>query len=119
MGNKMKSLAAAVALGFALLFLGPAASTARADQFGPHVSFSGRFPLPHGSVSVNVGHGRHFRNHGYIPRHRFARPFGHGRSFVRHHRPYRLVRVFVRHPYPRWIYQRVYYTPYVGAYCPY
>jgi hypothetical protein len=42
MGNKTKSFAAAVALGFALLFFGPAASTAQAERFGRQGSFNGR-----------------------------------------------------------------------------
>jgi len=118
MGNRMKSLAAAIALGFALLFFGPAASTARADDFGPHVSFSGNFPLPHGSIHVNVGHGPRFGGHYSHASHRFARPYYARSYFAR--RPYRLVRVFVYDPYPRWIYRRVYYRPYSsGAYCPY
>ena len=113
MGNTVRSFAAAAALGFALLFFGPATSTARADHFGPNVSFSGHFPLPHGSLNVNVGHGPRFGRHRSFVRHRFARPFFARPYFAR--RPYRLVRVFVYDPYPRWIYRRVYYSrPYCG-----
>ena len=113
MGNNAKSFVAAVALGFALLFFGPATS-AQAGHFGPYVSFQGHFPLPHGSIHVNVGKGRHFRRHSYSPRHRYSRPY-HGRSYYRHHRPYRLVRVRVFDPYPRWVFRRVYYSQPVGA----
>jgi hypothetical protein len=122
MGNKTKSFASAVALGFALLFFGPATSKAQADHFGPHVSFQGHFPLPHGSINVHAGNGRYFRHHSYYPRHRYARPqYGYGHSYFRSQRPYRLVRVFVYAPYPRWVYRRVYSTSYStgGAYRPY
>ena len=121
MGTNLKSSASVIAIGFALLFFGPATSKAQADHFGPHVSFQGHFPLPHGSINVNVGHGRHFRQQAYYPRQRYARPYSsYGHSYYRHQRPYRLVRVFVYDPYPRWVYRRVYNTPYSsGAYCPY
>ncbi len=126
MGNKLKSFAVAVALGFAVLFFGPGTSKAQADHFGPHVSFQGHFPLPHGSIDFHAGNGRHFRhqsyyNQSYYPRHRYARPYyGNGHSYFRHQRPYRMVRVFVYDPYPRWVYRRVYNSSYsTGAYCPY
>jgi hypothetical protein len=111
MGIKRKSLASAIALGFALLAFGPAASTAQADSFGRHGSFQGRHSFAH-------------RGFAPIRRHAFGRPFhgfgprvGFGFGFAR---PYRLVRVFVYDPFPRWIYRRVYYdAPYAGAYCGY
>jgi hypothetical protein len=115
MGNKAKWFVATVALGFALLFFGPATSKVQADHFGPHVSFQGHFPLPHGSIHINAGNGRHFKHHSYYPRHRYARPY-HGRFYYKHHRPYRLVRVRVFDPYPRWVFRRVYYSQRVGFY---
>lgn len=108
MGTTAKSFAAAVALGFALLFFGPATSTAQADHFGRNGSF----------------HGRGFAHRSFVPfrHHGFARPFQRfaPRAFYGYPRPYRLVRAFVYDPYPRWVYRRVYTTPYsTGAYCPY
>jgi hypothetical protein len=123
MGTKTKSFLSAVALGFGLLFFGPATSDAQAQHAGPYVEFRGQFPLPHGSIDVyanNAGHhgkryGRHYRNRSYS-RHQ-SRPY-YGRSYYRHHRPYRLVRVFVYDPYPRFVYRRVYYSQRIaGDYC--
>jgi hypothetical protein len=105
MGTKLKSLASAIALGFALLFFGPATSTAQAEHFSRHGSF----------------HGRAFAHRSFVPfrRHAFVRPF-HSfapRAFYAHPRPYRMVRVFVYDPFPRWVYRRVCYDgPYTGAY---
>ena len=73
MGTKTKSFLSAVALGFGLLFFGPATSDAQAQHVGPRVEFRGQFPLPHGSIGVyasNGGHhgnryGKHYRNRSY------------------------------------------------------
>jgi hypothetical protein len=119
----MKSFVSAVALGFGLLFFGPATSDAQAQHFGPRVEFRGQLPLPHGSIGVqvsNAGHhgsryGRHSRNRPYFRHH--SRPYS-GRSYYRDHRPYRLVRVLVYDPYPRYIHRRVYDSPRIaGGYC--
>lgn len=115
MGTKTKSFLSAIALGFGLLFFGPATSDAQAQHAGPYVEFRGQLPLPHGSVNVyaNNGnhHGKHDRNRSYS---RHSRPH-YGRSYSRHHRPYRLVRVFVHDPYPRWVYRRVYHSPRIAG----
>ena len=108
MGTKLKSLASAIGLGFALLFFGPATSTAQAEHFSRHGSF----------------HGRAFAQRNFVPfrHHAFARPFHRfaPRAFYPYSRPYRLVRVFVYDPFPRWVYRRVYASaPYAGAYCGY
>lgn len=115
MGNKTKSFSAAVALGFALLFFGPATSTAQAERFGRHGSFHGRNDSFHGRSFSHRSFGS-FRHRGFVrPFHRFA-----PHAFYAHPRPYRFARVFVYDPYPRWVYRRVYYdAPYAGAYCPY
>ena len=115
--GKLKSLASVLALGFAFLFLGPATATARADQFRHgfgHGSFHGR-AFAHRSFP--------FRHHGFVrPFHSFRPRVGFGFGFAR---PYRLVRVFVYDPFPRWVYRRVYDSqpyypyPYAGADCPY
>jgi hypothetical protein len=112
MGNKTKSFAAAAALGFALLFFGPATSTAQAERFGRHGSFQGRHELFSGRSFSHRSFGS-FRHRGFVrPFHRFA-----PRAFYGYQRPYRLVRVFVYDPYPRWVYRRVYSGgPYAGAY---
>lgn len=125
MGTKMKSFLSAVALGFGLLFFGPATSDAQAQQVGPSVEFRGQFPLPHGSIDIyasNAGHhgqgyrqGRHGRYRSYSGHH--SRPY-YGHSYYRNHRPYRFVRVLVYDPYPRYIQRRVYYSQRIaGDYC--
>jgi hypothetical protein len=93
MGIKLKSFVSALALGFALLAFGPATSAAKAD------------------------HLRHFApgRHHVRPYRRFA-----PRAAFVHPRPYRVVRVLIYDPFPRWVYRRVYTGPYyAGAYCPY
>ena len=125
MGTKTKSFLSAVVLGFGLLFFGPATSDAQAQHVGPRVEFRGRFPLPHGSIGVyagNGGHhgnryGKHYRNRSYSRHH--SRPYSYyGRSYYRDHRPYRLVRVLVYDPFPRYVQRRVYYSPrFAGEYC--
>lgn len=122
MGTKMKSFLSAVALGFGLLFFGPATSDAQAQHARPSVEFRGQFPLPHGSIDVyasNAGHhgqgsrhGRHDRYRSYS-RHK-SRPY-YGGSFYRDHRPYRLVRARVYDPYPRYVQRRVYYSPRIAG----
>ncbi len=105
MGIKLKSLASSIALGSALLAFGPATSTAKADHFKPgHV------------------HGKAVVHHSFAPvrHHAFVRPYYPRVSFeYPYPRPYRLVRVPVYDPFPRWVYRRVYYASNVGAYCPY
>ena len=127
MGTKMKSFLSAVALGFGLLFFGPATSDAQAQHAGPNVEFRGQFPLPHGSIDVyasNAGHdgrryrnGKHHRNGKHYRNRSSYRHHGsdYGRSYYRGHRPYRLVRVLVYDPYPRYIQRRVYYSPRIGG----
>ena len=104
MGIKLKSLASSIALGSALLAFGPATSTAKAD----HV---------HGKAVVR-------RSFAPVRHHAFVRPFHPIAPRVAfaypYPRPYRLARVLVYDPFPRWVYRRVYYsTANVGAYCPY
>lgn len=107
MGIKWKSLASAIALGFALLAFGPATSTARADSFGRHGSFQARHSFARGFAP--------FRRPAFVrPFHGFGPRVGFGFA-----RPYRLARVLVYDPFPRWIYRRVYYAPHAGAYCGY
>jgi hypothetical protein len=89
MGTKTKSFLSAVALGFAVLFFGPATSSADAEHHR---------------------YARHQRHHRSYYGHRSIRPY-YGPSHFRHHRPYRLVRVFVYDPFPRWVYRRVYSAP--------
>ena len=127
MGTKTKSFLSAVALGFGLLFFGPATSDAQAQHARPSVEFRGQFPLPHGSIDVyasNAGHhgkryrngkhhrnGKHYRNRSFYRHHRPDYGYSrHGRSYYRDHRPYRLVRVLVYDPYPRYTHRRVYYS---------
>jgi hypothetical protein len=88
MGNKPKSFAAIVAFASALLFFGAALSNAHAGH-GPYVP-----------------HPRHHRSF-----YRYPRPYSGRACFHRPYRPYRLVRVHVYDPYPRWTYRRVYYAP--------
>ena len=120
MGTKTKSFLSAVALGSGLLFFGPATSDAQAQHAGPRVEFRGQLPLPHGSIGVyasNAGHhgkryrkGKHYRDRSFSRHHRSDYGYSrHGRSYSRHHRPYRLVRVLVNDPYPRYLQRRVYY----------
>ena len=106
MGNKMKSFASAIALGFALLVLGPSTSTAQAEPLRRHGSFRGH-AVAHRSFAP-IRHRAFARSfHAFAPRAFF------GRS-----RPFRLVRVRVFDPFPRWTFRRVYYSvPYTGAYC--
>ena len=99
MGLKLKSLASALAVGFALLAFGPAASTAKADQLVVTAGFA-----PAGYPA-------------YAPAYRYARPYRH--AFARPYRAYRVVRVFAPFPFPHWVYRRVYYRPYYPAYPPY
>ena len=111
MGLKLKSLASTIALGSALLAFGPGTSTAKAEQFR-HGKFYGK-AVAHRSFAPVRHHARVFARpyHRFGPRVSFAYPYP---------RPYRLVRVLVYDPYPRWVYRRVYTRPYYsGAYCPY
>lgn len=101
MGNKTKSFLSAVALAFAVLFFGPATSQAYADHRGPNPRYQRRH-RPY----YNYNYARPYSGHGYG----YTRPYN-GRSYYRHYRPYRLVRVFVYDPFPRWVYRRVYYAP--------
>ena len=104
MGKKTRSFLSAVALAFAVLFFGPATSKAYAEHH--------RY----------ARHQSHYRPH---YGHHFRRPY-YGSHF-RYYRPYRLVRVFVYDPFPRWVYRRVYSSPpvyyappvYGGYYSPY
>jgi hypothetical protein len=142
MGNKTKSFVSVVALAFAVLFFGPATSPAHAQHGGPRVAFHGQIPLPHGSLDVYADHGgyrhrgygqayshrtyrhrqpyfrqdRDFRRYRHDRFSRYDRPYP-GRSYYRHHRPYRLVRVFVYDPFPHYVHRRVYYSPGYSAYC--
>jgi hypothetical protein len=117
MGNKTKSFLSAVALAFAVLFFGPATSQAYAEHRGPNPRYQ-RDHRPY--YSYNYNYARPYSGYG----HGYARPY-YGRSYYRHDRPYRLVRVFVYDPFPRWVYRRVYnaqrayydYAPPVGSYC--
>jgi hypothetical protein len=108
MGIKIKSLASSIALGSALL-AGPATSTAKADHF-VHGNVHGKAVVQHSFAPV--------RHHAYVrPFHRFAPRASFAYPYPR---PYRLVRVLVYDPFPRWVYRRVYTRPYYsGAYCPY
>jgi hypothetical protein len=112
MWKKAKWFAAAATVAFAVLFFGPATSKAFAWDNGPHVSFYGHFPLPHGSISVYSSNGPYRYHRPYY--NRFAtRPFYgrsyYGRSYYRpYFRPYRSVRVFVYDPFPHWVVRRVY-----------
>ncbi len=123
MVTKTKSFLPAVALGFGLLFFGPAMSDAQAQHGRGHGDFRGGVGR-HGNFQENFhggGHrrhflvGRHFRSRPYF---RHSRPFYGG--FYAQHRPYRRVRVFVYDPFPRWVVRRVYYDArYADGYCPY
>jgi len=101
--RKLKSLASAVALGFALLAFGPATSTAHAAPVSAHGSFHGhghavRF---HGHAVVRPNFGARFA-YGYPYPYGFAYPYA---------APYRVVTVFVPLPFPHFVTQRVY-APY-------
>jgi hypothetical protein len=100
MGIQWKSLASAIAIGFALLAFGPATSTAKADHLIIQAGVA-----PAGYYSAR-------------PYHRYAYAYP---------RPYRVVRVFAPLPFPHWVYRRLAYGygshasygPYAGAYRPY
>ena len=111
MVNKIKSLIPlpAIAIAFAILFVGAPASKANAQ-----VAFQAQVATPVGSFGVATGPAPYYAGHPY---------YGHGRArpyygAYRHgYRPYRLRRVFIPLPYPHWIYQRVYtYAPPPYAY---
>ena len=105
MGIKVKPFASALALGFGLLAFGPATSTAKADHV-KHGKFHKK-AVVHGSFAP-VRHRAYVRPyHRYASRVSFAYPYP---------RPYRLVRVLVYDPFPRWVYRRVYYAANVGPY---
>ncbi len=96
MGIQLKSLVTALALGFALLFFGPAVSTAQAAPAHAHAAFrAGRF------------HGRAFVG----PRVAFGHPY----PYYPYPAPYRVVRVLVPFPFPHWVARRVY-APYPYGY---
>jgi hypothetical protein len=101
--SKLKSLASAAAIGFALLAFGPATSTAKAE------------PAFHGG-HVHGGHGGHFHGHAvvrpyYGARYRYGYPYPYAYPYSPYAAPYRIVRVFVPLPFPHWVNQRVY-APY-------
>jgi hypothetical protein len=103
--GKLKSLASAAALGFALLAFGPATSTAKAATVNAHVAFRG-----------GHGHGGHGHFHGHVrpyygARFRYGYPYPYAYPYYPYAAPYRVVRVFVPLPFPHWVYQRVY-APY-------
>jgi hypothetical protein len=103
MGKRIQSLAAAIALASAALFVGPSTSSAEARQvrhyrYGPHAGA--------------------YYAHGYARPYRYG--YGYGRAFAPYpyYPGYRTVRVFVYDPFPRWVYRRVYYAPPAAApYC--
>ena len=114
MVKKLRSLIPAAAIAFAVLFFGaPSRSSAQ-------IAFQAQFATPIGTFGVANGTGAYYAgHHGYYGYH--GHPY-HGRY---HHgyRPYWMKRVYIRAPYPRWVYQRVYYPyPYAYsrpyAYCP-
>ena len=99
METRTRSLVSAIALAFVVLFFGPSTSSAEAKHARPYAPY----------------HVKHNPYQGY------ARPY-YGRAYAPHYRPsypsYRMVRVFVYDPFPRWVYRRVYYAPpVVGPYC--
>lgn len=105
MGTKTRSLVSAIALAFVVLFFGPSTPSAEAKH--------ARLYAPH--------HVKHHPYQGYARHQGYARPYS-GRAYAPHYRPYypsyRMVRVFVHDPFPRWVYRRVYYAPpVVGPYC--
>ena len=102
-----KSLASAVALGFALLAFGPATSTAQAAPVGGYVAFHGG----HG----HGGHDGHFHGHAVVRpyygaryRYGYGYPYAYPYPYVA---PYRVVTVFVPLPFPHFVTRRVY-APY-------
>ena len=103
--SKWKSLASAVALGFALLAFGPATSTAKAEPVYGHAGYYGG----HGHAGHYHGryYGRAHVRYGYgYP---YAYPYAY--PYYPYVAPYRIVRVFVPLPFPHWVNQRVY-APY-------
>ena len=110
MVNRLKSLLPAAAIAFVILFFGAPASKANAQ-----VAFQAQFATPIGTFGVAHGPGPYYARHGGYRHGYYGRPY-HGR--YRHgYRPYWLRRAYVYAPYPRWIYQRVYY-PYPYSYSP-
>jgi hypothetical protein len=106
--SKLKSLASAAALGFALLAFGGGASTAKADQL---VVRSGYAPVAH------YGHG-----HAYVRPYRHYsryRPYYYGAYPYPYAAPAPVVRVFVPLPFPHWVTRPAYAAPYYGPYRPY
>jgi hypothetical protein len=100
--SKLKSLASAAALGFALLAFGPATSTAKAEPVHGHGSYYGHRHAGH----YRPYYGRYVRyGYGYPYAYPYAYPYY---PYVA---PYRIVRVFVPLPFPHWVNQRVY-APY-------
>jgi hypothetical protein len=105
--GKLKSLASAVALGFALLAFGPATSTAKAAPVSARAAFHGGH--------VHGGHG-HFHGHAavrpyYGARFAYGYPYPYAYPYSPYAAPFRIVRVFVPLPFPHWVNQRVY-APY-------
>lgn len=103
MGTKTKSFLSAVALGFGLLFLTPATSEADGRHSRGHHDRN-RQHFRHDSRP-------HFRQYSRPRFRHYARPHHYG-AYYRYHRPYRLVRVLVHDPFPRFVYRRVYDRPY-------
>jgi hypothetical protein len=110
MGLKIKSLASAAALGFALLAFAPAA---KAEPAVVNARFA---PVAH--------HGHYGHGHAYVRPYRpYYRPrvaYGYPYAYAA---PYPVVRVFVALPFPHWVYRPAYTAPYAsypyaGAYVP-
>jgi hypothetical protein len=109
MVTKLKSLLPSAAIAGAL-FLGAPAPKANAQ-----VAFQAQFATPIGTFGVGTAPGPYYAGRPGYPYYGHGRPYYAGHRYGR--RPYWLKRVYVRAPYPRWIYQRVY-SPYPYAYTP-
>jgi hypothetical protein len=98
MATKSKKYLVIGTLALAMLFCGPATTKLLAWGGGPHVSFYGSFPVPGGNVVFSNG----YPYYGYPGSSPVYAPYGYP------YYPYRMVRVFVRAPYPHWVNRRVY-----------
>ena len=107
MATKSRKYLVIGTLAMAMLFCGPATSKLLAWSGGPHVSFYGSFPVPFGNIVVSSG----APYYGYpAPAYSYPAPAYAPYAYAPYGYPYpyRVVRVFVRAPYPHWINRRVY-----------
>jgi len=105
MATKSKKYLVIGTLALAMLFCGPATSKLFAWSGGPHVSFYGSFPVPFGNIVVSSG----APYYGYpAPAYAYPAPAPVYAPYGYPYSPYRIVRVFVRAPYPHWVNRRVY-----------